>query len=152
MGCVQSRSFEYSPNSGVRKFNPERTYVAGGNRRNTVDTSRSGKVARSSAVVNDGGVRKVVYLETKKEKIGDVGNVSKRTSVSENVGGEELVDGWPKWLVENVPTEALAGLVPKGADSYDKLAKVSVIFILILFRSCFIVMNMIKCCKLCLIF
>ncbi|XP_022963422.1 probable serine/threonine-protein kinase At1g54610 [Cucurbita moschata] len=124
MGCVQSRSFEYSPNSGVRKFNPERTYVAGGNRRNTVDTSRSGKVARSSAVVNDGGVRKVVYLETKKEKIGDVGNVSKRISVSENVGGEELVDGWPKWLVENVPREALAGLVPKGADSYDKLAKV----------------------------
>ncbi|XP_038880870.1 probable serine/threonine-protein kinase At1g54610 [Benincasa hispida] len=118
MGCVQSRSFEYSPNGGVRKLNAERDYVAGGNR------NRSAKVGRSSALVNDGGVRKVVYIDTKKERNVDVGNVSRRISVSENVGEEELVDGWPKWLVQNIPKDALAGLVPKGADSYDKLAKV----------------------------
>lgn len=39
--------------------------------------------------------------------------------------GDELVDGWPKWLVDNIPKEVLVGLVPKTADSYDKLAKVS---------------------------
>ncbi|XP_075084416.1 putative serine/threonine-protein kinase At1g54610 [Nicotiana tabacum] len=38
--------------------------------------------------------------------------------------GDELVDGWPKWLVDNIPKEVLVGLVPKTADSYDKLAKV----------------------------
>lgn len=144
MGCVQSRSFQYSPNGSLRKLNAERDYVAGGNRRNSVDRNRSGKVGRRSAVVNDGGVRKAVYIETKKEKSAEVGiNVSRRISVSESVGGEELVDGWPKWLLENIPREALEGLVPKGADSYDKLAKVIVTFTLVLFRSCIIVMNMI---------
>lgn len=133
MGCVQSSSFQYSPNGGIRKLNPERDHVAGGNR------NRSAKVGRTSVVVNDGGIRKVVYIETKKERSGDVGNVSRRISVSDNAGEEELVDGWPKWLVQNIPKDALAGLVPKGADSYDKLAKV----IVFLFRLFFIVMNFI---------
>ncbi|XP_064967549.1 probable serine/threonine-protein kinase At1g54610 [Musa acuminata AAA Group] len=37
---------------------------------------------------------------------------------------DELVDGWPRWLVNNVPPEMLAGLIPKSADSYEKLDKV----------------------------
>ena len=37
---------------------------------------------------------------------------------------DEVVDGWPNWLVDNIPTEVLAGLVSRSADSYDKLAKV----------------------------
>lgn len=133
MGCVQSNSFEYSPTTGARKFNVERHYVAGGNRRSSVDRNPSGKVGRTSGVVNDGGVRKVVFVEKKMEKSGDIGNVSRRMNVPEIVGGEELVDGWPKWLVENISREALAGLVPKSADSYDKLAKVIVRFTLFLF-------------------
>ncbi|KAJ6709163.1 CYCLIN-DEPENDENT KINASE [Salix koriyanagi] len=39
-------------------------------------------------------------------------------------GGEEVVDGWPKWLTDNVPREVLGGLIPKSAENYDKLAKV----------------------------
>ncbi|CAK7346743.1 unnamed protein product [Dovyalis caffra] len=39
-------------------------------------------------------------------------------------GGEEVVDGWPKWLTDNIPREVLAGLAPKSAENYDKLAKV----------------------------
>ncbi|KAJ4831468.1 hypothetical protein Tsubulata_015219 [Turnera subulata] len=39
-------------------------------------------------------------------------------------GEEEMVGGWPKWLVDNVPKEGLAGLVPKSADNYVKLDKV----------------------------
>lgn len=144
MGCVQSRSFEYSPNGGVRKLNAERDYVAGRSLRNSVVRNRPIKVGRTSTAVNDGGVRKLVYIDSKKEGSGDIGNVSRRISVSENAGGEELVNGWPKWLLENIPEDALAGLVPKGADSYDKLAKVIVIFSFVLpFRLCFIVMNMI---------
>ncbi|KAJ1260493.1 hypothetical protein BS78_10G236500 [Paspalum vaginatum] len=37
---------------------------------------------------------------------------------------DELVDGWPTWLLDNVPREALDGIVPKSADAYDKIEKV----------------------------
>ncbi|TVU08604.1 hypothetical protein EJB05_42013, partial [Eragrostis curvula] len=36
---------------------------------------------------------------------------------------DELVDGWPTWLLDNVPREALEGIVPKSADAYDKIEK-----------------------------
>ena len=42
-------------------------------------------------------------------------------------GGEEddeMVDGWPKWLVDNIPTDVLKNIVPKSADSYIKIDKV----------------------------
>ncbi|KAJ9567617.1 hypothetical protein OSB04_003583 [Centaurea solstitialis] len=42
---------------------------------------------------------------------------------SSNVS-DEVVDGWPKWLTDNIPKDALEGLVPKSADAYDKLDKV----------------------------
>ncbi|XP_066372726.1 probable serine/threonine-protein kinase At1g54610 [Miscanthus floridulus] len=37
---------------------------------------------------------------------------------------DELVDGWPTWLLDNVPREVLQGIVPKSADAYDKIEKV----------------------------
>ncbi|XP_012700894.2 LOW QUALITY PROTEIN: probable serine/threonine-protein kinase At1g54610 [Setaria italica] len=37
---------------------------------------------------------------------------------------EQLVDGWPTWLLDNVPREALEGIVPRSADAYDKIEKV----------------------------
>jgi cyclin-dependent kinase 12/13 len=37
---------------------------------------------------------------------------------------DEMVDGWPKWLVDNVPIQSLAGLVPKSAESYKMIDKV----------------------------
>lgn len=39
-------------------------------------------------------------------------------------GEDELVGGWPKWFVANVPPEVLVGFVPKSADCYEKLDKV----------------------------
>ncbi|CAN1802084.1 Probable serine/threonine-protein kinase At1g54610 [Linum perenne] len=39
-------------------------------------------------------------------------------------GVEETVDGWPKWLADNVPMEVLSGVVKKSAEDYDKLDKV----------------------------
>ena len=33
------------------------------------------------------------------------------------------------WLADNIPRDVLAGLVPRSADSYDKLAKVIIIII-----------------------
>lgn len=55
-----------------------------------------------------------------------IGKVSQRnTGVIKKIGSDELIDGWPKWLVDNIPSHVLSNLVSKTADSYDKLAKVS---------------------------
>ncbi|CAN1220670.1 Probable serine/threonine-protein kinase At1g54610 [Linum grandiflorum] len=43
---------------------------------------------------------------------------------SDPFGVEETVDGWPKWLADNVPREVLAAVVKKSAEDYDKLDKV----------------------------
>ncbi|KAG6419729.1 hypothetical protein SASPL_116240 [Salvia splendens] len=57
-------------------------------------------------------------------------SVSKSSSVDRDKkkkGGEEddeMVDGWPKWLVDNIPSNVLKNIVPKSADSYTKIDKV----------------------------
>lgn len=57
-------------------------------------------------------------------------SASKSSSVDgdrKKKGGEEddeMVDGWPKWLVDNIPTDVLKNIVPKSADSYTKIDKV----------------------------
>ncbi|KAJ0571801.1 putative protein-serine/threonine kinase CMGC-CDK-CRK7-CDK9 family [Helianthus annuus] len=55
----------------------------------------------------------------------DGGVVRRSSSVSVRSDElDELVDGWPKWLTDNVPKHALDGLVPKSAEAYDKLDKI----------------------------
>ena len=72
----------------------------------------------------EGGEDRKISREGEKE--GDHGgNVSRRIIIKQ-IAGDDFVEGWPKWLVDNIPRDALAGLVPKSADSYDKLAKVSI--------------------------
>ncbi|KAJ8541483.1 hypothetical protein K7X08_002299 [Anisodus acutangulus] len=75
------------------------------NERNLVITSEREKQTKESS---DSGLA------------GDVA----RKIIKATTEDEELVDGWPKWLVDNIPRKALAGLVPKCADSYDKIDKV----------------------------
>lgn len=58
----------------------------------------------------------------KRQRSGGTG--SQRIETNKKIGEDELVDGWPKWLVDNIDRAALAGFVPKSADSYEKLAKV----------------------------
>nr|XP_004292510.2 PREDICTED: probable serine/threonine-protein kinase At1g54610 [Fragaria vesca subsp. vesca] len=82
-----------------------------------------------------------VGLDRLKLDNGYVGNAQRRPGSAENgTAGEEseslngsrrisadddeLVDGWPKWLTDNISKDVLAGLAPKSADSYDKLDKV----------------------------
>ncbi|XP_057772923.1 probable serine/threonine-protein kinase At1g54610 [Salvia miltiorrhiza] len=56
------------------------------------------------------------------------GEVSRRSGdgLMNKGGGEddELVGGWPKWLVDNIPSHVLKNIVPKSADSYTKIDKV----------------------------
>ncbi|KAA8546596.1 hypothetical protein F0562_002665 [Nyssa sinensis] len=52
------------------------------------------------------------------------GNVSQSNTSSKFSTEDELVGGWPKWLTDNIPSDVLAGLVPRSAESYDKIDKV----------------------------
>lgn len=84
---------------------------------------RSESDVKKSVGIQGGGEERKISRGGGKD--GDVvGNVSRRISISQ-ISAHDFPGGWPKWLVENVPADVLAGLVPKSADSYDKLAKVS---------------------------
>lgn len=68
-----------------------------------------------------GGAGKLGGAEVERAGNGSSGNVFGRPSQGDE---EETVEGWPKWLVNNVPRRFLEGLVPKSADSYRKIDKV----------------------------
>ncbi|XAR62250.1 Cyclin-dependent kinase [Bertholletia excelsa] len=55
---------------------------------------------------------------------GGSSNISRRMEPLKLAGEDEMVDGWPKWLTDNIPSDALSGIVPRSADSFDKLDKV----------------------------
>lgn len=60
---------------------------------------------------------------------GGDGNVTRATSSAKSDGDDgELVDGWPKWLTDNIPGDALEGITPRSADTYDKIDKVNLSF------------------------
>ncbi|RDX70014.1 putative serine/threonine-protein kinase, partial [Mucuna pruriens] len=65
---------------------------------------------------NKGGVA------TKDDK-SEVDNVYEKSQEKKNIARNEFVQGWPKWLVDNIPPKVLASLAPKSADSYEKLGK-----------------------------
>ncbi|XWS44812.1 hypothetical protein CRYUN_Cryun15aG0080900 [Craigia yunnanensis] len=133
MGCVQGKyTFTYSP-QGVEKLKQEFGYAKSGNEEQKLSGKDSNGMLvphegedKNADMVNraNGGGEKVITKEGEIVRIeGANGNVSQR-NVSKKIGGDELVDGWPKWLVDNISTEVLVGLVPRSADSYDKLDKV----------------------------
>lgn len=133
MGCVQTKT--NSPTHGPRgldKLKVDHGYVKGGGE-GRPDVSKASaketvKPARLNAEVkadSGGGGKGVVSRETERGgNGGGGGNVSGRLLVKQTGGDDDIVDGWPKWLVDNVPPDVLNGLVPKSADSYDKLSKV----------------------------
>lgn len=60
------------------------------------------------------------------EKYGgaEVERAGKGSTGNSSFSLSRAVNGWPRWLVMNVPRHVLEGLVPKSADSYDKIDKV----------------------------
>ncbi|KAK0576220.1 hypothetical protein LWI29_013850 [Acer saccharum] len=121
MGCVQAKSSNKSPPGGLYKLKMESGYVGrggmGGPRRSTgqrFERRESGRVQQPEVAMN----YNVVYGN---------GSDGQRGGSSGGSGGGvdgDIVDGWPKWLTDNIPREVLAGLVPKSAEAYDKLDKV----------------------------
>lgn len=142
MGCVQTKT--NSPTHGPRGLDKLKvdhgyvTYVKGGGEgrpdgskasaKETVKPVRLNAEVKADSGGGGGGGKGVVSRETERGGngggVGGGGNVSGRLLVKQTGGDDDIVDGWPKWLVDNVPPDVLDGLVPKSADSYDKLAKV----------------------------
>lgn len=131
MGCVQARPSMDSPSRGLEKLKMDNGYVAKsgfiaarrstGQRYPEKDSGRSLRPESGSNKVvtlnGDGGGEEALKI-TGEKKRDDCGSKVAR------VRGEEVVDGWPKWLTDNVPKEALVGLVPRSAESFYKLDKV----------------------------
>ncbi|KAG6717234.1 hypothetical protein I3842_04G088200 [Carya illinoinensis] len=131
MGCTLGKPPTPSPPRHIERLKSENGYVRG---RRPIDRNQLPKDSAAAVPINcqvedkhivgavnterDGGGDRVVVREREKS-----GNASKRFR-SKKIGGDELVGGWPKWLVDNVPGDLLSGLVSKSADSYDKLAKI----------------------------
>ena len=143
MGCVQAKpSSTNSPPTSLHKLKTENGYSAKrvgvvGPRRSTgqrYDERRFGHRPRDGSddnagliggeerenTVNGGNVSRRIFIEEEEEREEE----ETEEKVEEEEEEEELAQGWPKWLLENVPKKVLAGLVPKSAESYDKLDKV----------------------------
>lgn len=103
MGCVQGKGPDDSPKRNLDRFKLQNGYVRGDDVRHSSGSKSLRRSTSGDKVVSGGNV---------------VRQISSKTA-------DDLVDGWPVWLLENVSKDALAGFVPKSADSYDKLAKVS---------------------------
>jgi len=68
-------------------------------------------------------IKGVARNDNKSDEVGE--NVPQRSQEKKIiVANSEFVEGWPKWLVDNIPPNVLDSLVPKSADSYEKLGKV----------------------------
>ncbi|XP_068656319.1 probable serine/threonine-protein kinase At1g54610 [Aristolochia californica] len=142
MGCVLAKPSMNSPPSSLEKMKVQNGYVGSGGGRRTIGkepTRISDRIARQEELVHPtvvlssdvgGSGRRLLTREDEKvansrSSSGVGGNVSRRIQSKRPSGGiDEMVDGWPRWLTDNVPREALVGLIPKSAEAYDKLDKV----------------------------
>lgn len=135
MGCVQTKPSMNSPPRGTSldKMKLQNGYTPAAQRRRSSagQDTRQGppRTTRSARGVGTGKYQQQKENNGggKKERNREVEELPRQPKVRPVVEEEEvvMVDGWPKWLTDNIPTEALAGLVPRSADSYVKLDKVS---------------------------
>lgn len=117
MGCILPKLSLYSPSCELEKFKLDGRYVNGG---------KPTRHPKALLVKGGGREKPAVAREGEREVDGGGsggGNVPRRVT-GKKIAADELVDGYPKWLVDNIPMEVLAGLVRKSAESYVKLSKV----------------------------
>uniref|UniRef100_A0A6V7PAM2 [RNA-polymerase]-subunit kinase n=1 Tax=Ananas comosus var. bracteatus TaxID=296719 RepID=A0A6V7PAM2_ANACO len=149
MGCAQSKppTSHSPPSGGVDRLKLDGRYLpaaaaAGAKRpqppRGPAERREKVRVADAAAGGGGGGGRR--ERERERERVGRDDGAAEKTKAKTKTktttmamatppsrgGGEaeEMVDGWPRWLLENIPREVLSGLVPRSADSYDKIDKV----------------------------
>ncbi|KAK8684143.1 hypothetical protein V6N13_040174 [Hibiscus sabdariffa] len=126
MGCVQAKNSMESPRRGLEKLKLGNGYAVkgafAGHRRSTGQRySDADRVYRPKPPKKPNGFGSADGVVAGKEKERGTEADQKRNVFA---AGDEMVDGWPKWLIDNIPKEVLSGLVPKSAESYDKLDKI----------------------------
>ncbi|KAG6624193.1 probable serine/threonine-protein kinase At1g54610 [Carya illinoinensis] len=145
MGCVQAKPPESSESRGLGKLKQENGYIGRGgfvgHRRSTGQRDMHGGSGKeyiraeskkqhpsygnkNGGVGDVGGEGKLIGRERDRESGGNGGSMSQRISWLKPIEEIEVVDGWPKWLTDNIPRQVLTGLVPRSADSYVMLTKV----------------------------
>jgi hypothetical protein len=101
-----------------------------------VEVDGSANDATASLISNQPGNDNVEYAPVssdegeKKEIIEKANNRMSSSIVSMSNGerGAQVVAGWPSWLTA-VAGEAINGWVPRRADSFEKLDKVSLVYV-----------------------
>eukprot|EP00257_Ricinus_communis_P019068 XP_015577945.1 probable serine/threonine-protein kinase At1g54610 [Ricinus communis] len=125
MGCAQSKSSTNSPSNHLQKLKMENGYLSKGglvgHRRSIGQRLNNSDplLKNCDAGFDSGGGRKLSDRIGEKDRI--FGGGEERTLL---VDEGKTVNGWPKWLTDNVPKQVLAGLIPKSAENYDKIDKV----------------------------
>lgn len=139
MGCVNMKPSPHSPSSSLEERKRSHGYVGGarglgghGRAAPLIKHMEDAKLSRmlsrygerddAAGAAGNGGAEEGKVVAG--EGIGDGEGVSQPAAASGKSGGDDVAGGWPKWLTDNIPREALAGLVPKSAESYRKLDKV----------------------------
>ncbi|XP_071728714.1 probable serine/threonine-protein kinase At1g54610 [Rutidosis leptorrhynchoides] len=149
MGCVQGKpspsynrqqSTGSSVGGGLNKLKIDNGYVGKSNSvveqkpafvevpeikdNKTVDDNNKNNIYYNYKIIenNDYNVKKEAGGEDEGRKT--VAVIAKVSRVVKKIGSDDLIGGWPKWLIDNIPSHVLANLVSKTADSYDKLAKI----------------------------
>ncbi|XP_019427262.1 PREDICTED: probable serine/threonine-protein kinase At1g54610 [Lupinus angustifolius] len=135
MGCVQAKPCEESDYSLVlHKLKLENGYYSNHDfvphRRSTgqtlhhhvqVEPPRNHNKLDSS--VSNDAKKRDVDVDVDVDVVDGNNKFLMKASV-ENENENEMVDGWPRWLLDNVPIQVLAGLVPKSAESFKMIDKV----------------------------
>ncbi|XP_076935024.1 putative serine/threonine-protein kinase At1g54610 [Bidens hawaiensis] len=133
MGCAPTKPLmDTSSHHGIHKLKMENGYVRGSRKsnsggRNFNNSGDSGGSGGGGKAVSGGGkegMRRSSGSGGGGRGGSDGGGVIRRSGSGRSDDLEELVDGWPKWLTDNIPKHALDGLVPKSAEAYDKLDKI----------------------------
>ncbi|XP_049391377.1 probable serine/threonine-protein kinase At1g54610 [Solanum stenotomum] len=138
MGCVQAKPSMHSPPQGLEKLKLESGYVGRGEharpRRSTGQRPHELREKNAAGrrlsdanrdTINE-RIKLVITNEGENKQTNENNDVDRKVTKTTTTTHEEeeLIDGWPKWLVDNIPREVLSGLVPKSADSYEKIDKV----------------------------
>ena len=147
MGCIcskVSRATKYLQTSVKRKetTKPAKRLVSLSKKDEVVvelDGNANGSAASLISIQpgNDNAKSTPVSFDDgeKKEKIEQVSNHQRITSIMSISNGErgaQAVAGWPSWLTA-VAGEAINGWVPRRADSFEKLDKVSLVYVSMVF-------------------
>ncbi|KAG4919215.1 hypothetical protein JHK85_057496 [Glycine max] len=111
-GCVPSTDFvAHRRSTGQRHHEPNKEYERLHQRREQPRKQTNELI--ESGVANAEGLHhkgKVVGRQGRRVTRRDDKNLANQCCFE-----DDMVDGWPKWLVDNVPTQVLAGLVPRSA-------------------------------------